>query len=123
MEIARPVLLYDDACTRCRRFAALVRAIDLGAGVELASLDSPRAEALLPGMSRWDRLLKMRLLTPDGGHFTAADAASELFARLLPTGWIWRPARRFLPAARSLAARAYARAERTRTCDPGLKSP
>lgn len=116
MNITRPILLYDDACAPCRRFAALAHALNVGGRVEFASLDSARAEALLPEMSRWDRLQALRFLTPEGGHFTADGAVSELFARLPATGWIWNPVRRAIPFARRAMSWLYGRAAQSRAC-------
>ena len=117
MTLTRPILLYDDACGRCRRFAMLVRALNLGARVEVAVLDGPRAEALLPHLSRFERLEAMRFLTPAGAHFTAAEAASELFAWLASTAWAWRPLRRGLPFLRGAVRWLYGQAEQTRKCE------
>ena len=111
------VLLYDHLCGRCTRFARLARALNWGGGVEFASLDSARAEALLPGMTRYDRLLALRFLTPDGGQFTAAEATSELFATLGATGWLWRPLRAAVPALRGAVRWLYSHAAQTRTCE------
>ncbi len=113
----RPVLLYDHQCRRCSRFAALARALNWGGRVEFASLDSARAEALLPGMSFYDRLSALRFLAADGAQFTAADATSELFATLGATGWLWRPLRRLIPGARPAVRLAYSFAAQTRTCE------
>ena len=113
----RPVLLYDHQCRRCSQFAALARALNWGGRVEFASLDSTRAEALLPEMSFFDRLAALRFLTPAGGHFTAAEATSELFATLGATGWLWRPLRRLIPGARPAVRLAYGFAAQTRTCE------
>ena len=116
MNLERPILLYDDQCGRCRRFAALARMLNLGR-VDFASLDSPRAEALLPGLERFDRLSALRFLTPDGSHFTASEATNELFATLGATGWIWRLLRRMIPGTRPAVRLAYAFAAQTRTCE------
>ena len=116
MTIERPVLLYDHLCGRCSRFAALARVLNFGR-VEFASLDSLRGEALLPDMSRYDRLAALRFLTPSGGHFTAAEATSELFAHLGATGWLWRSLRRLIPGARPAVRLAYGFAAQTRTCE------
>src|SRR5262245_461274 len=115
--ISRPVLLYDDLCVRCTRFAALARALNWGGRVEFAPLDGPRAEALLPGMSRYDRLLALRFLTPAGGHFTAAAATSHLFATPGATAWAWRPLRAAVPATRRFVSWLYSHAEQTRDCE------
>ncbi len=116
MMLERPVLLYDHHCGRCTRFAALARALNIGR-VEFASLDSGRAEALLPDMSRYDRLAALRFLTPAGGHFTGAEATSELFAHLGATGWLWRALRRLIPGARPAVRLAYGVVAQTRTCE------
>ncbi len=116
MKPERPILLFDDACGRCRRFAALVRALNWGGRVELAPLEGPRAEALLPDMTLYQRLDALRFLTPEGGHFTAAEATSELFARLASTGWAWRPLRAALPGLRSAVRWLYGHAAQTRKC-------
>lgn len=110
----RNVFLYDDACRRCRRFGALVRALDVTRRMELVTVDSPRAEALLPGMSRWDRLSAIRFLAADGRRFERAEAVSELFAVLPLTGWAWRPARALVPALGSAVRALYARASARR---------
>jgi predicted DCC family thiol-disulfide oxidoreductase YuxK len=116
MTIDRPILLYDDACGRCRRFAALVRALNWGGRIEVGALESDRAAALLPDMTLFQRLEALRFLTPEGGHFTAAEATSELFTRLLPTGWAWRPMRATLPGLRAAVRWLYAHAAQTRKC-------
>lgn len=116
MNLDRPILLFDDACGRCRRFAALVRALNWGGRVEIGALESARAEALLPELTLFQRLEALRFLTPEGGHFTAAEATSELFARLLATGWVWRPLRRALPAMTAAVRWLYARVAQNRKC-------
>lgn len=116
MTLQRPILLYDDLCSRCRRFAALARFLNLGR-VDFASLDSELAEALLPELSRFDRLSALRFLTPDGAQFTASEATNELFATLGMTGWLWRALRRVIPGARPAVRMAYAFAAQTRTCE------
>jgi predicted DCC family thiol-disulfide oxidoreductase YuxK len=112
--LPRPVLLYDHDCGRCRRFAALARALNWGGRVEFAALDSPRAEALLPDLSRWERLSALRFVEPGGARHEAAEAVSALFASLPATGWAWRRLRRVVPGA--AVRRAYAAAARGRAC-------
>jgi len=116
MKIERPILLFDDACGRCRRFAALVRVLNWGGRVEIDALESARAEALLPEMTLFQRLEALRFLTPEGGHFTAADATSELFAHLTSTGWAWRPLRAVVPGLKSAVRWAYGHVAQTRKC-------
>ncbi len=112
----RPVLLYDDACGRCRIFAGLVRALNWRGRVEIAALDSPRAEALLPELTRWDRLSTLRFLTPAGGHFTASEATAVLFEHLPLTGTVWRIMRRAFPRIRHAVSYLYNLAAQTRSC-------
>jgi len=116
MNLDRPILLFDDACGRCRRFAALVRALNWGGRVEIGALESPRAEALLPDLTLFQRLEALRLLTPEGGHFMGADATSELFARLASTGWAWRPLRRAIPGIMSAVRWLYSHVAQNRKC-------
>lgn len=105
----RNVFLFDDACDRCRRFAGLARALNLGGRVEFAALDSARGEALLPDLTRWDRLLTARFIDGAGRRFAGAEAVSELFAALSVTGWAWRPARVLVPGLQGIARAAYSR--------------
>ena len=116
MKLDRPVLLFDDACGRCRRFAALVRILNWGGRVEIGALESSRAEALLPDMTLFQRLEALRFLTPEGGHFMAAEATSELFARLASTGWAWRPLRATVPGIKAAVRWLYGHAAQTRKC-------
>lgn len=116
MTLDRPILLFDDACGRCRRFAALVRVLNWGGRVEIAALESPRAEALIPEMSLFQRLEALRFLTPDGRRFEAAEATSELFAHLASTGWAWRPIRTVAPGIQRAVRWLYGRVAQTRKC-------
>lgn len=117
MMLEKPVLLYDHACGRCRKFAALVRALNWGGRIEVADLDGSRAEELLPHLSRWERLSTLRFLTPGGGHFTASAATAELFAHLPLTGLAWRSARRVFPRLRHGVSYLYDRVAQARSCN------
>jgi predicted DCC family thiol-disulfide oxidoreductase YuxK len=83
--VSRTVVLYDADCGFCRWSLDKILAWDRHRRIRPIPLQSPEADALLPGMDQQQRMASWHLVTEDGRVFSAGAAAPPLF-RLLPAG-------------------------------------
>jgi len=79
------LLVYDDACGLCRKFAALAQKWDVRGKLKEVGFSDPRIRSYAPGLSLEKLRESFHLILPQGQVFTGAEAVPYLF-RLLPGG-------------------------------------
>lgn len=99
-----PVVIYNEACSFCRRWAQHLRRWDRAGRVTLLPLQDDRAPALA-GRSR-DALEQAVHVVLPTGEVTSGAAALRAICRFLPNGWLVRIALS-LPGALPVAERVY----------------
>lgn len=99
-----PVLIYDDDCEFCRRWARRFRRWTRNDGLLLVPLQHDGA-AEMSGRSRPELLAAMHVITPGGAVVAGAAAVREIL-HLVPGGWLPRMVFR-LPGAMRIADRTY----------------
>ncbi len=98
-----PVLIYDDDCEFCRRWAHRFRRWTRGDALLLPLQHQAAAE--MSGRSRPELLAAMHVITAAGAVVAGAAAVREIL-HLVPWGWMPRMVFR-LPGAMRIADRAY----------------
>jgi predicted DCC family thiol-disulfide oxidoreductase YuxK len=83
--VGRPIILYDADCGFCKWALARVLAWDRAGKLRPVALQSPEAEALLPGMDAEERMRSWHLVTPEG-EVRSAGAAFEPLVEILGRG-------------------------------------
>ncbi len=89
----RPILLYNDECSVCRRVARWVHKSAGNGSAERAILvrpigDDPEALRLLnPDLDIWDAYANIHLLMPDGSMKLDGEAVAEVLRDLPNTRW------------------------------------
>jgi predicted DCC family thiol-disulfide oxidoreductase YuxK len=90
----RPILLYNDECSVCRRIARWVersaqhQQAGTGGVLERPIGDDPAELKLLsPGLDIWDAYATIHLLMPDGSMKLGGEAVAEVLRRLPTTRW------------------------------------
>ncbi|MFL5912891.1 MAG: thiol-disulfide oxidoreductase DCC family protein [Gaiellaceae bacterium] len=81
----RAAILYDSDCGFCKWTLAQVLRLDRERRLRPVALQSPEAEALLPGMGEEERMESWHLVTPDG-EVSSAGAAFDPLTRILGRG-------------------------------------
>jgi predicted DCC family thiol-disulfide oxidoreductase YuxK len=90
----KPILLYNDECSVCRRIARWVERS--GQGEETGTLgvlerpigdDPAELQSLSPGLNIWDAYATIHLLMPDGSMKVGGEAVAEVLRRLPTTRW------------------------------------
>jgi predicted DCC family thiol-disulfide oxidoreductase YuxK len=91
---AKPILLYNDECSVCRRIA---RWVERSAQSEQAGTrgllerpigdDPEELQSLSPGLDIWDAYATIHLLMPDGSMKLGGEAVAEVLRRLPATRW------------------------------------
>ena len=120
MNLARPLLLFNDECGVCRRIAGWVATAGTRHGRaatldERAIGDDPEALRLLdPDLDIWDAYATIHLLMPDGSVRLGGEAVAEVLRRLPSTRWLarsfafsvlgWRPFQAVLNVAYTVLA-------------------
>jgi predicted DCC family thiol-disulfide oxidoreductase YuxK len=99
-----PVVIYNAACSFCRRWAEYLRRWDRAGRVTLLPLQDDRAPAVA-GRPRSTLEQAVHVVLPTGEVAVGA-AALRAVCRLLPAGWLVR-ALLSLPGALPLAERVY----------------
>ena len=99
-----PVIIYNDACSFCRRWAGHLRRWDRAGRITLLPLQDDRAPALA-GRPRGALEQAVHAVLPTGEVATGA-AAFRAICRFLPGGWLVRTALS-LPYALPVAERVY----------------
>ena len=85
---AKPILLYDDECSVCRRIGAQVQrsAQTENGEVTIIALpigdDPERLRTLSPGLNIWDAYATVHVLMPDGSMKLGGEAVAEVLRRL-----------------------------------------
>jgi predicted DCC family thiol-disulfide oxidoreductase YuxK len=108
--VDRHVVLYDADCGFCTWSAAKLLAWDRRGRLRALALQSPEAEALLPGMAPERRMASWHLVDPHGRVCSAGTALAPVL-RLLPGG---RAPAALAEAAPRLSAAAYEAVARRR---------
>jgi predicted DCC family thiol-disulfide oxidoreductase YuxK len=83
--VARAIILYDADCGFCKWALARVLAWDRERALRPVALQSPEADALLPGLDAETRMESWHLVTPEGAVRSGGDAFEPL-TRLLGRG-------------------------------------
>jgi predicted DCC family thiol-disulfide oxidoreductase YuxK len=113
-------LVYDGCCPLCIRTMTQLDVLDGARRLRYVDLerDWPRAEKLVPGVSRETMREEMAVVTPDGRALRGFLALREI-SRRVPALWVLVPAM-FAPGAEWAGTRAYARVASSRVrrlCD------
>src|SRR3954471_11521622 len=74
--VSRAAILYDADCGFCKWCLAQVLRLDRERRLRPVALQSPEAEALLPGMDAEERMASWHLVMPDG-QVSSAGAAFD----------------------------------------------
>lgn len=101
---AGPVVIYNDACSFCRRWVEYLRRWDRAGHVALLPLQDDRAPALA-GRPRSALEQAVHVVLPTG-EVAAGAAAFRAICRFLPGGWLVRVVLS-LPGALPIAERLY----------------
>jgi predicted DCC family thiol-disulfide oxidoreductase YuxK len=93
---AKPVLLFNDECSVCRRIANWVKKYAKTNSSEPSIIvrpigEDPEALRLLsPGLSIWDAYATIHLVMADGQLKLGGEAVAEVFRNLPITSWLAR---------------------------------
>lgn len=79
------LLVYDDSCSLCCRFAALAMSWDISGRLERVGISDPRLQNLVPHVSKKTLKKSFHLISADGTISSEAQAIPQLF-RLFPAG-------------------------------------
>ena len=81
----RAAILYDADCGFCKWCLAQVLRLDRDGRLRPVRLQSPEAEALLPGLDEEERMKSWHLVAPDG-QVSSAGAAFYPLSRIIERG-------------------------------------
>jgi predicted DCC family thiol-disulfide oxidoreductase YuxK len=96
VEIATPILLFNDECSVCRHVAKWVAKFAVTASGEPTVVEQPigddpeRLRSLNEGLDIWDAYETIHLLMPDGSMKVGGEACGEVFRRMPRTQWLAR---------------------------------
>ncbi len=110
--MAELTVLFDGACSLCRRSAASVRRFDHRGRIELLDLHDPQAAPRFPQVDRGKAMVWMQAVDAQGRIFSGVDAWARI-GLLLPH-WRWAAWMLLVPGIHFVAGRFYVWVARNR---------